>query len=77
MVIGVRVPRRLKRELEDLGINYSEEVRKFLEDLVRKKKAERILRELEDLERSIGRIRGNLSAEFIREDRGWHVRDRG
>ncbi len=70
MVIGVRVPRRLKRELEELGINYSEEVRKFLENLVRKKKADRIMRELEDLERSIGRIRGNLSAELIREDRG-------
>ena len=70
VVIGVRVPKRLRKELEDLGINYSEEVRKFLEDLVRKKKAEKILKELEDLERSIGRIKGNLSVEFIREDRG-------
>jgi len=68
-VIGVRVPKRLKEELERLGINYSEEVRRFLEDLVRKKKAEKILRELEDLEESIGRIKGNLAAEFIREDR--------
>jgi len=68
-VIGVRVPEKLKEELEKLGINYSEEVRKFLEDLVRKKKAEKILKELEDLERSIGEIKGNLSVEFIREDR--------
>jgi len=68
-VIGIRVPKKLKEDLEKLDINYSEEVRKFLEYLVRKKKAEKILRELEDLERTIGRIEGNLSVEFIREDR--------
>jgi len=68
-VIGVRVPRRLKEELERLDINYSEEIRKFLEDLVSRKKAERILKQVEELERSIGRVEGNLSAEFVREDR--------
>ncbi len=68
-VIGVRVPRKLKEELEKLEINYSEEIRKFLEDLVRKKRAERIMRRLKELERSIGRVEGNLSVEFVREDR--------
>jgi len=50
-------------------VNYSEEIRRFLEELVRKKRAEIILREVEELESSIGRIEGNLAAEFIREDR--------
>ncbi len=68
-VIGVRVPRKLKEELEKLEINYSEEIRKFLEDLVRKKRTERIMRRLKELERSIGRVEGNLSVEFVREDR--------
>ena len=45
-MIGVRVPRRLKEELERLDINYSEEIRKFLEDLVRRKKAERVLKQV-------------------------------
>ncbi len=67
-VIGIRVPKKLKEDLERLGINYSEEVRKFLEHLVRKKKTDKILRELEDLERTIRRIEGNLSVEFIREE---------
>ncbi len=42
----MRVPRRLKEELERLDINYSEEIRKFLEDLVRRKKAERVLKQV-------------------------------
>ncbi len=68
-VIGVRVPKKLKEELEKLEINYSEEIRKFLEDLVRRKRAERIMRRLRELERSIGRVEGNLSVELVREDR--------
>jgi hypothetical protein len=31
VVIGVRVPERLKRELEKLGIDVATEVRRFLE----------------------------------------------
>ncbi len=68
-VIGVRVPKKLKEELEKLEINYSEEIRKFLEDLVRRKRAERIMRRLRELERSVGRVEGNLSVELVREDR--------
>jgi len=59
----------LKKELEKQIIKYSEKIREISEHLMRKRKAEKILKELEDLERSIGEIRGNLSAEFIREDR--------
>lgn len=69
VVIGVRVPKRLKEELERLGVNYSEEIRRFLEDLVRRKRAERIMREIQKIEGSLGRIEGNLAAEFVREDR--------
>ncbi len=68
-VIGVRVPKKLKEELEKLEINYSEEIRKFLEGLVRRKRAERIMTRLRELERSIGRVEGNLSVELVREDR--------
>jgi hypothetical protein len=33
-VISVRVRRELKRGLEELGIDYAEEIRRFLEELV-------------------------------------------
>ena len=65
----MRVPKRLKEELERLGVNYSDEIRRFLEELVRRKKAEKIMREIRDIEESLGRIEGNLAAEFVREDR--------
>lgn len=68
-VISVRVPRRLKEELERLGIDYASAIRGFLEELVRREKARRLREAMEDLRREAPRLSGNLAAEFIREDR--------
>lgn len=72
VVISVRIPKRLKEELERLGINYSKAVREFLEELVRREKARRLREEMERLKQSIGVLEGNLVAEFVREDRDSH-----
>ncbi|BAN90240.1 type II toxin-antitoxin system CcdA family antitoxin [Aeropyrum camini] len=69
-VISVRVPRKLKEELEILGINYSRAVREFLEELVRREKARRLRERMEGFKRSVGRIEGELASGFVREDRG-------
>ncbi len=69
VVIGVRIPKELKEEMERLGINYAEEVREFLLRLVRERKAEELAEEMDELAAKVGRVRGNLAAEFIREDR--------
>ncbi len=69
VVIGIRVPRKLKEELEELGINYAEEIRRYLERRVREEKARQILNEIERLKKEIGKVDGNLAVEFIREDR--------
>jgi len=69
VVIGVRIPKELKEEMERLGINYAEEVREFLLRLVRERKAEELAEEMDELATKVGRVRGNLAAEFIREDR--------
>ncbi len=37
-VISIRVDEKLKKELEELGIDYAELVRKYLEEIVRKEK---------------------------------------
>lgn len=73
VVIGVRVPQRLKEELEELGINYAEEIRRFLERRVREERARRLIEEIESFRRGVKPIGFNLSAEAIREDRdrGW------
>ncbi|MEM3955764.1 MAG: antitoxin [Candidatus Bathyarchaeia archaeon] len=69
VVISFRVPRKLKEELEMLGIDYVSEVKAFLERLVKIKRAERLKFEMDNLREGIKRVRGNLSVEFIREDR--------
>ena len=73
VVIGVRVPRWVKEELERLGINYSEELREYLLRRVREEKLRRLAREMDELRKRSGRVQGNLSAELVREsrDRGW------
>ena len=73
VVIGVRVPRWVKEELERLGIDYSRELREYLIRRVREERAKRLIREMDKIMEEIGRVKGNLSADFIREDRdgGW------
>ncbi len=68
-VISVRVPKKLKEELEKLGINYSIMVREYLEELVRREKARRLKKAMDELRASIKPVDSNLSVEFIREDR--------
>ena len=69
VVIGVRIPKRLKEEIEKLGINYSEEIRQYLEKRVCEERAKRIIARIEALRKKIKPIEENLSAELIREDR--------
>lgn len=69
VVISIRIPRRLREELERLNIDYAREVREYLERRVREEKARRVRARLAALRSRIGRVEGNLAAEFIREDR--------
>jgi hypothetical protein len=73
VVIGVRIPRWVKEELERLGIDYAREVREYLIRRVREERARRLIREIDELMESIGRVEGNLAARLVREDRdkGW------
>ncbi len=69
VVIGIRVPRWVKEELEKLEIDYAEELRRYLIKRVREERAKRLIREIDELMESIGSVKGNLAAELIREDR--------
>ena len=69
VVIGVRIPRKLKEELDKLGINYSEEIRSFLEKRVREEKAKKIILEINEFRKNIKRIDENLAPKLVREDR--------
>lgn len=69
VVVSVRIPKWLKEELEELSVDYASEVRAFLLELVRRRKAERIKQEMDRIRSSLKGIEGNLAAELVREDR--------
>lgn len=71
VVISIRVDERLKRELEELGIDYADLVRKYLEELVRKEKRRRLIEEANNIREELFKTHGYFSpsADLIREDR--------
>lgn len=69
VIIAIRVSKELKKKLTELGIEYSKEIRKFLEALVHRETVRRAISRALEIQKKIGKIRGNLSAEFVREDR--------
>jgi len=68
-VIGIRVPKKLKEELDKLNIKYHDEIRKFLEKRIREEKMKRIMKKIDDIRKQTERTDKNVAAEFVREDR--------
>lgn len=71
-VISVRIRKEIKEELQRAGVDISKEVRKFLEDLARRKRLER---ELEEVKRILSRVKPSprgFSRNVIREERRSH-----
>ncbi|MGC9106426.1 MAG: antitoxin [Thermoprotei archaeon] len=70
-VISIRVSKELKRELEELNIDYADLVRKYLEQVVREEKRKRILKEVDELREELAKRYkiGTPSWELVREDR--------
>jgi hypothetical protein len=71
VAISVRVRRELKEELERLGIDYAEAVRRFLEELVARERRRLTLEKAREVREKLRSKVGTLSpsAELIREDR--------
>ena len=68
-VIGVRVSRKIKEELEKAGIDVAKKVRKLLEELAWKV---RVRRHVESWDRILSNIKPSakgFSAKSVREDR--------
>lgn len=66
--ISARIPKELKKKLKEYGINVSDIVRKALTKEVKKKEAEKIKKELEQL-KVIKKLSSKEIAMLIREDR--------
>ncbi|MEZ0320213.1 MAG: antitoxin [Pyrobaculum sp.] len=67
VVIGVRIPKRLKEELEKLGIDYAKEIKEYLQRRVREEKAKRLAEALDRLVETP--VEEDYSTKWIREDR--------
>jgi len=70
-VIAIRVPKKLKRELRELNMDYADDVRECLERKVKVEKLRRVMREIDAFRNELGKKTGitGSSADIIREDR--------
>jgi len=67
-VYSIRVPVELRKTMEELkGINWQEEIRRLVEELVKTKSKERLLAEAKEIRKA---MKADVSAaELIRADR--------
>jgi len=65
----VRIPKELKRMMKEVNINWSEEIRKFIEKRVREYKRLRTLEEIDSLLSDIPEAEVGTAKDYVREDR--------
>ncbi len=70
-VIAIRVPKKLKKELEELKIDYAVETRAFLETIVKREKLKKFIKEIDEHRVKLAKEAGltQSSADIIRWDR--------
>lgn len=68
-VISVRIKREVSRILEEAGVNISDEVKKFLENLAWKIKVKRNLKLIDEILKDMPPAPKGFSARSVREDR--------
>lgn len=70
--ISFRVPTKLKEDMKKVGVNWSQEVRQFIERRVRQSKKEEAIKKIDSvLSRMPGAEKGTAS-HYVREDRDRH-----
>lgn len=68
VTISIRISKRLKRMLEELGIDWYKETQTHLESLVINELRKKVLSESDEVRKVIGRMT-TPAASLIREDR--------
>ena len=70
-VIAVRVPKKLKDELQELNLDYAPEIRACLERIVKKKKLKQLMSQIDQSRNNLYKKTGitTPAAELIRQDR--------
>jgi ribosome-associated translation inhibitor RaiA len=70
-VIAIRVPKKLKDELQELNMNYTEDIREYLEKKVKAERLKQVIKEVNAFRSELNKKTGitESSVELIREDR--------
>lgn len=68
-VISIRIPKELKKSMKEIEINWSEEIRKFIEKKVREYKRIKALEEIDAMLASLPKAERGTAKNYVREDR--------
>ncbi len=71
VTVSFRIPRELKKRMDELRnfVNWSEEVRRFLEQRIRELEQLKAIEELENVIKNIPRMPSGSVTKYVREDR--------
>ena len=74
VTISFRVPKDLKKKMDELRgtINWSEELRRYLERRIREYEQSKAIEELEKVIESLPPLPRGTAADYVREDRDSH-----
>ncbi|ADT85059.1 type II toxin-antitoxin system VapB family antitoxin [Thermococcus barophilus] len=68
-VVSFRIPPELKKKMKDVDINWSEEIRKFIEAKVREYRKKKALEEIDMMLANLSKTEKGTARKYLREDR--------
>ena len=71
VVISIRIPKKLKEKIDSLRdmVNWSDEIRRFLEEKVKEYHRKKVLNEIHQLIESLPEAKVGTAADYVRDDR--------
>jgi len=68
-VISFRLPKEVKENMKEIDINWSKEMRKFIERTVRDYKKEQSIKKIDSMLQILPRTNKGTASKYVREDR--------
>jgi len=68
-VISFRLPKKMKEDMKKVDINWSEEIRKFIERTIRNYKKEQSIKKIDSMLKILPRANKGTASGYVREDR--------
>ncbi len=68
-IVAVRVPEEIKKKMKEVPVDWSEYIRKAIEDRIEQEKNKKILKDLKKLWKGMPKTPKGFGAKSVREDR--------